>query len=213
MYESLMTTNTGQSDQEGMRKTNFRPESNPGLMTSKPDTEPRGGFRHNEIRDLTATLLSEVCNDVQVEPEFTTETMSGQSANTTNGARLDVAASGFWGGRREKIFVDVRVFNPSNCNTNLDRCFAKHEHEKIQVYGKRAREIKHASFVPLVMSATGVLAKQATNFYKRLASLLADKWEQPYRNTLYWLDAPNPSACSALPFSVYVAHDHPGGTQ
>ena len=27
-----MSTNTGQSDQEGMRKTNFRPESNPGLM-------------------------------------------------------------------------------------------------------------------------------------------------------------------------------------
>ena len=26
-----------------------------------------------------------------------------------------------------------------------------------------------------------------TNFYKRLASLLADKWEQPYSTTLYWL--------------------------
>ena len=37
------------------------------------------------------------------------------------------------------------------------------------------------------MSATGGLAKQATNFYKRLASLLADKWMQPYSTTLYWL--------------------------
>ena len=34
---------------------------------------PRGGFpslRHNEIRDLTARLLTEVCNDVQIEPEL-----------------------------------------------------------------------------------------------------------------------------------------------
>ena len=34
----------------------------------------RGGFviiRHNEVRDLTAELLSEVCNDVAVEPALT----------------------------------------------------------------------------------------------------------------------------------------------
>ncbi len=33
----------------------------------------RGGFpslRHNEVRDLTARLLTEVCNDVQIEPEL-----------------------------------------------------------------------------------------------------------------------------------------------
>lgn len=157
---------------------------------------PRGGFpslRHNEIRDLTARLLTEVCNDVQVEPELqeiTTEALSGRSANTTNGARLDVAASGFWGGRRERTLVDVRVFNPfapSNSNTTLDRCFTKHEREKARAYEQRVREVEHATFVPLVMSATGGLAKQATNFYKRLASLLADKWEQPYSTTLYWL--------------------------
>ena len=33
---SLMSTYTGQGDQEGMRKTNFCPESNPSLITSKP---------------------------------------------------------------------------------------------------------------------------------------------------------------------------------
>ncbi len=42
-------------------------------------------------------------------------------------------------------------------------------------------EVEHVTFVPIVMSATGGLSKQATNLYKRLASLLADKWEdQPY---------------------------------
>ncbi len=157
---------------------------------------PRGGFpslRHNEIRDLTARLLTEVCNDVQIEPELqeiTTETMSGRSANTTIGARLDVAASGLWGGRRERTLMDVRVFNPfapSNRNTTLDQCFRKHEREKIRAYGQRVREVEHATFVPIVMSATGGLSKQATNFYKRLASLLAEKWDQPYSTTLHWL--------------------------
>ena len=50
---------------------------------------PRGGFpsiRHNEIRDLTATLLTEVCNEVTVEPtlqEVTDERMMMRSAITT----------------------------------------------------------------------------------------------------------------------------------
>ncbi len=157
---------------------------------------PRGGFpslRHNEIRDLTARLLTEVCNEVQIEPELqeiTTETMSKRSANTTKGARLDISACGLWGGRREKTMMDVRVFNSlaaSNSNSSLNQCFIKHEREKVRVYGERVREVEHANFVPLVMSATGSLSRQATNLYKRLASLLSDKWDQPYSSTLYWI--------------------------
>ena len=37
-------------------------------------------------------------------------------------------------------------------------------------------KIEHASFTPLVMSATGGLAHEATCFYKRLASLSSHKW-------------------------------------
>ena len=79
---------------------------------------PRGGFpsiRHNEIRDTTANLLTEVCHDVQVEPnlqEVSNEVLSGWTAITTDGVRLDNAANGFWGGRYERTFLDVRVFNP-----------------------------------------------------------------------------------------------------
>ena len=128
----------------------------------------RGGFpslRHNEVRDLTARLLTEVCNDVQIEPELqeiTTEVLPERSANTNNGARLDIAASGLWGGRRERSMVDVRVFNPfapSNSSSTLDNCYTKHEREKIRAYGRRVREVEHATFVPLVMSTTGGLAK------------------------------------------------------
>ena len=156
----------------------------------------KGGFpsiRHNEIRDLTATLLTEVCHDVSIEPglqPISNELLTGATANTQDGARLDVAANGFWGGTYEKTFFDVRVFNPhapSNRRIPLQSCYRKHEQTKKRTYEQRCREVEHASFTPLVMSATGGLAKEATTFYKRLASMLASKWDTPYSSTLRWL--------------------------
>ena len=47
---------------------------------------------------------------------------TSQSSNINGGTRLDIAANGFWGGRFERTFVDVRVFNPfskTNRNTTL----------------------------------------------------------------------------------------------
>ena len=73
-------------------------------------------MRHNEVRDITASLLSEVCHGVSTEPHLQPlagESMSHRSAISDDGARLDVAMYGFWGGRFEKAFLDVRVFNPS----------------------------------------------------------------------------------------------------
>ena len=65
----------------------------------------KGGFpliRHNEIRDLTAQLLTEVCNNVRLEPDLQPvhENVSlGASVNSTDGARLDIAVNGFWRGQ------------------------------------------------------------------------------------------------------------------
>ncbi len=149
---------------------------------------PRGAFpiiRHNEIRDLTASILTEVCHDVRVEPDLqpiTNETLSAATANTSEGARLDIAMNGFWGGRFEKTFVDVRVFNPyapSNSNSTITSCYKKHENQKKRAYDQRIRDVEHATFTPLVLSATGGLSRQATVFYKRLASLLSSKTMQP----------------------------------
>ena len=73
---------------------------------------PKGGFpsiRHNEIGDLTATLLTEVCSSVTIEPDLqalTTEEFSNRTANISESARLDITANGFWGGRFEKTFLD-----------------------------------------------------------------------------------------------------------
>ena len=40
------------------------------------------------------------------------EALRGASANRQDGARLDIAANGFWGGTFERTYFDVRVFNP-----------------------------------------------------------------------------------------------------
>ena len=103
----------------------------------------KGGFpsiRHNELRDLTAILLTEVCNDACIEPELqpiTAEVMSKRTANTTEGALLDIAMNGFWGGRYERSFLDVGVFSPhvpSNKNISIQKCYRKHEMEKKCAY-------------------------------------------------------------------------------
>ena len=114
----------------------------------------------------------------------------GASANTQDGARLDIAANGLWGGRTERTFFDVRVFNPhapSNRQSNSSTCYRKHEKEKKRAYEHRITQIEHSSFTPLVMSSTGGLGPAATSTYKRLATLLATKWNQPYSSTMNWL--------------------------
>ena len=93
-------------------------------------------IRHNEIRDVTANLLTEVCHDVVVEPDLqplTGEALACATLNPSVGATLAIAVNGFWGGRYEKSFLDVRVFNPhapSNNKTSINSCYRKHENEE-----------------------------------------------------------------------------------
>ena len=60
-----------------------------------------GGFptiRHNEVRDIMADLLTEVCSDVAVEPllaQVTDEVFMAASTNTAPDARADIRARGF----------------------------------------------------------------------------------------------------------------------
>ena len=157
---------------------------------------PNGGFpsiRQNEVRDITVSLLSEVCQGVSREPHLqplSGETMSHRSANTDNGARLNIAAFGFWGGRFEKAFLDVRVFNPcaqSNRQVSLPSAYRRHEQEKKRQYEQRVQEVEHSIFTPLVMSTTRGMGRAATIFFKRLASFLSEKRKISYSKTMCWI--------------------------
>ena len=157
----------------------------------------KGGFpsviRHNEIQDITTFLLTEVCSEVCVEPDLqpvTSDQLNGASANSQDGARLDVSANGVWSGRFQKTYFDVRVFHPlapSNRNQALAAVYRKHELEKKRAYQQQIQELEHSFFTPLVLSATGGMGNKATIFYKRLASLLSQKWDFPYSTILCWL--------------------------
>ena len=156
----------------------------------------RGGFpsiRHNEIRDITADLLSEVCHNVGTEPglqHVTEEQLTHRSANREDGARLDIVATSFWGRDRQRAFFDVQVFNPfaqSYRDTSLPQCYRRNEMEKRRAYDERIREIEQGSFSPLVFSTSGGMAPTANVVYKRIASMISSKHNKPYSRTMHWI--------------------------
>ena len=75
----------------------------------------------------------------------------------------------------------------TNRQSSITQSYRRHELKKKRAYEQRICEVEHASFTPLVLSACGGLTTGASTFYKRLASLLAEKREQPYSITISWL--------------------------
>ena len=66
-------------------------------------------MRHNDLRDFTASLLTEVCTDVCIEPPL--QALTGELlSHETDGARLDVSAQGFWGDGHQRAFFDVHRY-------------------------------------------------------------------------------------------------------
>ena len=125
-----------------------------GMSVKHALTCTKGGFpiiRHDEIRDLTANLLTEVCNDICTESELQPawpQQLMGATANTQDGASLEslpmvcvcVCVWGGGGGRGGESYFNVRVFNPhapSNKNMSLSACYKKHDREKEHMYKQR----------------------------------------------------------------------------
>ena len=130
---------------------------------------PMGGFptiKHNELRDVTASLLSEVCHNVATEPQLQPlngESMTHRTAITTDDARLDICARGFWSAAQDAYF-DIRVFHPnapSNSSGSISAAYKKHEDIKKRAYGQRVRDVEHGVFTPLVFSTTGGMGQKA----------------------------------------------------
>ena len=96
---------------------------------------------------------------------------------TTDEARCDVGTRGFWSAG-QVAFLDVRVFNP-NANRYVNQSLKKtceiHEKEMKRAHNERVQEIEHGSFTPIVMSATGGMARECSNFYSRLSEMIAEK--------------------------------------
>ena len=155
----------------------------------------KGGLvsiRHNDIRDLTAKILREVCNDVEVEAKLiplTGEQLQYRLAITGDEARIDIRARSFWV-RGQEAFLDIRVFDPNankNLNATLPRCHKINEKEKKRNYNNRILQIEHGTFTPLVFSIYGSMGRECRKFYSKLAELLSDKRKESKSLTVNWL--------------------------
>ena len=60
---------------------------------------------------------------------------------------------------------------------------------------QRIREVEYGSFSPLVFSTAGGMGPTASVVYKRIASMLAQKYNQAYSKTLHWV-------CCKLSYSL-----------
>ena len=72
---------------------------------------------------------------------FPGERLRHQTANTEDGAPLDIRAQGFLGERHQSAFFDVRVFNPfapNNFNSTPESVYKRHENEKRRNYGGKS---------------------------------------------------------------------------
>ena len=142
-----------------------------------------GGFvstRHNEVRDFTAQILSEVCKDVTVEPlltPLTGETLKYKTSNTEDHARLDVSARGVWI-RGNKAYFDVKVFNPlarSYSNQTLKAAHKSNENAKKRLYMERVINVEHGTFTPLVFTCLGGMSVECAHFFNRVSDKLSEK--------------------------------------
>ena len=155
----------------------------------------KGGFvtlRHNELRDITAKLLDEVCIDVRREPRLIAlngEQMRFKTANLADEARLDISATGFWT-PGQRAFFDVRVFDLNAQryeNLELSKCFLYNESEKKRHYNDRVNDVENGTFTPLVFSTNGGMGRECNSFFKRLAEMVSEKRGVPLHECISFI--------------------------
>ena len=82
------------------------------------------------------------------------------------------------------------VFNPNASSyrgSSLSSLYHRLEKEKRRKYEQRIRDVEMGCFTPLVFSTFGGMSTICNIFFKRLASLLADKKDVFYSVVMSWL--------------------------
>ena len=122
-------------------------------------------IRHNDLRDLTANMMSEVRKDSEIEPKLTPlsgEELRAKTSKNSKEVRVDIRTRGFWE-QEEQAFFDLRVFDPNVCryhNESLQQCHVMNEQEKKRAYNERILQIDLETFIPLVFSVNGRIGKR-----------------------------------------------------
>ena len=150
--------------------------------------------RRNEICNVAASLLTETCHNVAIEPhlqQLTGEVLPHLSANCENLAQVDITATGvldFWSGSLlccESLQPLIKCY----IKAPLWECHRNNQIEKRirRSYEERITSIKHKSFFPLVVTTAGGLGPAATVFFESLATMISELHNQPYSRILHWI--------------------------
>ena len=144
-------------------------------------------MRHNQVRDLEASILRDICKDVKVEPELMpVGNLNTGSSNVSEKARLDVSAVGIWS-PMERTFLDVRVVHPnapSYKDKKIEKIYEQNEKEKKRTYNQRVIQVEKASFTPLVFTTSGGMGPECTKFHKKIAQLISSKTKEEYSQVM-----------------------------
>ena len=150
-------------------------------------------LRHNNLRDITASLFKEVCHNVTTEPvlhPLSGEILHPRSAITDDNAQSDIKVDGFWGCRQQSSFFDIKIFNPiasTYCKKSLSSCYCRLEDSKRREYQNRITHVEHGPFSPLIFTTSGGMGPSSSTVYKRLASLISEKRNDRYSKTLLFI--------------------------
>ena len=145
-------------------------------------------LRHNEIRDVFANLMDDVCHDAQIEPTLQChdrEIFSSNSTTTDDDARLDIKANGLWGSNFNRTFFEVKIFNPhsKSCPKTIKDAYKYQESIKRNKYEERIPETEHSSFNALIFACLGGAGPPASRVMKQLATKISEKRGEPYADT------------------------------
>ena len=121
------------------------------------------------------------CSHRTTLQKLTGEQFEKRAANTSDEARLDVAARGFWA-VGEIAFFDIRLFYSS-----ATRDASSNENEKKRKYNNRVMNVEQRYFMPLAFSANGGMGRECKKFYSVLAEMITLKQKQEYCITMSWL--------------------------
>ena len=164
-------------------------------------------WRHNDVRDEWVDLLKRALPDSSVgtepyifhgpgilaEQRRTTATPAGVASQEEeredkgqgDEVRGDASARGFHTRRRVAIF-DIQVLDtdaPTYCNRTSAKVLETAEKEKCTKYEAACAE-RQCDFIPMVYSVDGLRGQRAKAAEKRLAAMLAAKWERPYSDVM-----------------------------
>jgi hypothetical protein len=150
----------------------------------------KGGLvllRHNDIAAEWGSLCAQALTHSAVSAEPLIHSRRDVVVAGATGAlpdpdlRGDVGVHGFWAAGTQAIF-DVRVTDtdaPSQRNMDPAKILKKHEKAKKAKYNDLCIA-RRRTFTPLVFTVDGLHGVEASAAMKRVATLLKDKWCQPF---------------------------------